>query len=160
MHLPQEDSARLIVGTWWLGVMVLVATYSGSLVAFLTFPRMDNTVATIDDLLERNSEFTWGFPNGSFLEDYLENTEESKYLQLLSKAERHISTGDMNIVSRVQDGTHVLIDWKSSLKYLMRKDLTETGRCHFSLSSEDFISEPIAMMISKDSPYLTMINRE
>ncbi|XP_051164696.1 ionotropic receptor 93a [Leptopilina boulardi] len=160
MHLPQEDSTRLIVGTWWLGVMVIVATYSGSLVAFLTFPRMDNTVSTIDDLLERKSEFTWGFPNGSFLEDYLENTEDSKYLELLTKAERHISTSDINIISRVQNGNHVLIDWKSSFKYLIRKDILESGRCHFSLSTEDFISEPIAMMISKDSPYLPIINKE
>lgn len=160
MHLPQEDSTRLIVGTWWLGVMVIVATYSGSLVAFLTFPRMDNTVSTIDDLLERKSEFTWGFPNGSFLEDYLENTEDSKYLELLTKAERHISTSDINIISRVQNGNHVLIDWKSSFKYLIRKDILESGRCHFSLSTEDFITEPIAMMISKDSPYLPIINKE
>lgn len=160
MNLPQEDSPRLIVGTWWLGVMVFVATYSGSLVAFLTFPRMDSAVSTIDDLLERSSEFTWGFPNGSFLEDYLENTDDEKYLELLSKAERHNSTNDISIVTRVREGNHVLIDWRSSLKYLMRKDLLQSGRCHFSLSSEDFISEPIAMMISKDSPYLLMINRE
>lgn len=160
MNLPRADSARLIVGTWWLVVMVLVATYSGSLVAFLTFPRMDDSISTIDDLLARSSEFTWGFTNGSFLEEYLQATEEPKYHDLLSKAERHNSTTDHNIILRIREGNHVLIDWKSTLKFLMRQDLSTSGRCHFSLSSDDFINEPIAMMIGHDSPYLKMIDKE
>lgn len=71
MGLPKSDSARLVVGTWWLVVMVIVATYSGNLIAFLTFPRMDSPVDSVDDLLARDSEFTWTFPNGSALEAYL-----------------------------------------------------------------------------------------
>ena len=160
MNLPRADSARLIVGTWWLVVMVLVATYSGSLVAFLTFPRMDDSISTIDDLLARSTEFTWSFPNGSFLEEYLQTTKEPKYHELLSKAERHNSTNDHNILLRIREGNHILIDRKSTLKFLMRRDLLDSGRCDFSLSSNDFISEPIAMMIGHESPYLTMINKE
>ena len=160
MNLPRSDSARLIVGTWWLVVMVLVATYSGSLVAFLTFPRMDDSITTIDDLLDRSSEFTWGFANGSFLEEYLQVKDEPKYQELLSKAERHDSISDHNIIVRVRESNHVLIDWKSSLKFIMRKDLLDSGRCHFSLGSVNFIHEPLAMMIGKDSPYLKMIDTE
>lgn len=29
MYLPSSDSGRLIVGTWWLGVLVVVTTYCG-----------------------------------------------------------------------------------------------------------------------------------
>lgn len=71
MNLPKSDSARLIVGTWWVVVMIIVATYSGSLIAFLTFPRVDSTIDSIDDLLARSTEFEWSFPNGSALEGYL-----------------------------------------------------------------------------------------
>lgn len=65
MYLPKTDGARLIVGSWWLVVMVVVATYSGSLVAFLTFPKMEPAIETVDDLLERRADITWSIPSRS-----------------------------------------------------------------------------------------------
>ena len=115
MYLPHCDSARLLIGIWWLIVMVLVATYSGSLVAFLTFPRID-TVLTVDDLIARKDRITWGFPNGSFLETYLRNAEEPKYHILLSRARRHNDTEDEKLLERIKEGKHALIDWRSSLR--------------------------------------------
>lgn len=97
--------------------MVVVATYSGSLVAFLTFPRMDASILTVDDLLARKDGITWSFPNGSFLEMYLQETDEPKYHTLLSRAESHNDTEEEKLVERVKDGKHALIDWRSSLRY-------------------------------------------
>ncbi|KAK1122819.1 hypothetical protein K0M31_009261 [Melipona bicolor] len=159
MYLPQCDSARLLIGIWWLIVMVLVATYSGSLVAFLTFPRID-TILTVDDLIARKDRITWGFPNGSFFETYLQNAEEPKYHILLSRARRHNDTEDEKLLECIKEGKHALIDWRSSLRFLMRKDLLLTGGCHFSLSTDEFLDEPIAMIIPHDSPYLPVINAE
>ena len=36
-----SNNSKLILGFWWLFVIVTVTTYSGNLVAFLTFPRME-----------------------------------------------------------------------------------------------------------------------
>ncbi|XP_076242368.1 ionotropic receptor 93a [Calliopsis andreniformis] len=160
MYLPHADSVRLLIGVWWLAVMVLIATYSGSLVAFLTFPRMDASILTVEDLLTRRDGITWGFPNGSFLEVYLRNAEEPKYQQLLAHAERHNDTEDEQLIERVKEGKHALIDWRSSLRFLMRKDLLLTGGCHFSLSVDEFLDEPIAMVAPQGSPYLTVIDAE
>lgn len=35
MYLPSSDSGRLIVGTWWLGVLVVVTTYCGEFILLL-----------------------------------------------------------------------------------------------------------------------------
>lgn len=59
MHLPYADSARLIVGAWWLVVLVVATTYCGNLVAFLTFPKIDIPITTIDELLAHKDTVTW-----------------------------------------------------------------------------------------------------
>ncbi|KAG7190375.1 hypothetical protein KM043_006484 [Ampulex compressa] len=160
MYLPKSDSARILVGIWWLVVMVLVATYSGSLVAFLTFPRMDASILTIEDLLTRKDKLTWSFPNSSVLEAYLDNADEEKYKLLLKHSTQHNETEEMEAVKRVKEGKHVLIDWRSSLRFLMRRDLLLTGECHFSLSADEFMNEPIAMIMSQESPYLSVVDSE
>jgi len=45
-------------------------------------------------------------------------------------------------------------------RFLMRSDLLLTERCAFSLSTDKFMDEPIAMIIAKDSPYIKIINAE
>lgn len=65
--MPEANSGRLVIGTWWLVVLVLVTTYSGNLVAFLTFPKMDKVISNVDQLMERRGEVTWGMPEDSTL---------------------------------------------------------------------------------------------
>lgn len=116
VYLPHSDSARLLVGIWWLVVMVVVATYSGSLVAFLTFPNMDAAILTVNALLANKNRLTWGFPNGSYLEEYLKNAEEEKYHILLKRAIIHNATQEPEIIKKVKAGKHALIDWRSTLR--------------------------------------------
>ncbi|KMQ91986.1 glutamate receptor delta-2 subunit, partial [Lasius niger] len=132
VYLPHSDSARLLVGIWWLVVMVVVATYSGSLVAFLTFPNMDSAILTVNALLANKNRLTWGFPNGSYLEEYLKNAEEEKYHILLKRAIIHNATQEPEIIKKVKAGKHALIDWRSTLRLhrmhesgLMNKWITE-----------------------------------
>lgn len=166
MHLPRTDGARLIVGTWWLVVMVVVATYSGSLVAFLTFPRMEPAIETVDDLLVRRAELTWSIPGGSFLEDFLIVSSADgviDYRRLLKENEPHAETHDtvtyQQNVAKVKEGKHAVIDWTSSLRISTRDEHIETGICHFSLGTDILVlEEPISMVVPADSPYLGIIN--
>lgn len=71
MYLPKSDSGRLIVGTWWMVVLVVVTTYCGNLVAFLTFPKMEQPIDTVWQLLAQEGTYSWGIKSNTLLEKYL-----------------------------------------------------------------------------------------
>ncbi|CAH2084495.1 unnamed protein product [Euphydryas editha] len=167
MYLPRADSGRLVVGTWWIVVLVVVTTYSGNLVAFLTFPKLEIPVTTISELLESKT-YTWSITKGSYLEMQLKNSDEPKYVDLLKRAEMTdasyvVEDGPLagsDILNRVREHRHALIDWKLRLTYLMRAEAVKSDTCDFTLSSEDFMDEQVAMIVPARSPYLPIINKE
>lgn len=71
MYLPKSDSGRLIIGAWWLVVLVIVTTYCGNLVAFLTFPKIETPISSILQLLNNEKGITWGIKTETYLEKYI-----------------------------------------------------------------------------------------
>uniref|UniRef100_A0A1B0CLF6 Putative glutamate-gated kainate-type ion channel receptor subunit glur5 n=1 Tax=Lutzomyia longipalpis TaxID=7200 RepID=A0A1B0CLF6_LUTLO len=156
MYLPQADSGRIIIGTWWLVVIVLVTTYCGNLVAFLTFPKIEIPITT----LEKTGAVSWSTKiREVFFEEFLVETDEPKYKRLLDGMTFNTETSAETIES-VRRGRHVYIDWKSNLQYIMKKEFLINDRCDFALGIEDFLDEQIAIIMPLDSAYLNLINTE
>jgi hypothetical protein len=71
MHLPEADSGRILVGAWWLVVLVIVTSYGGNLVAFLTFPKYEDVVTDVDELLAHRDTLSWGILKDTATEQHL-----------------------------------------------------------------------------------------
>ncbi|XKL59990.1 hypothetical protein PGB90_001006 [Kerria lacca] len=160
-YLPEADSGRLVIGTWWLFVLVIVTTYSGSLVAFLTFPQMKTMVTNINELLNAADDgITWGIPNRSNLQKLLKDLQdEPKFKMLYDKAEFNTEVSE-SLMQRIRNGKHIYIHHKTNLLFLMKREFQRTNSCDYTLGNDEFLEERLAMATTFQSPYLKLINRE
>lgn len=136
-----------------------MTTYCGNLVAFLTFPKIDAQVKTVAELVNAQDSIKWGMRSGTYLEDFIKDTEVVKYQQLYAKATFHADEND-GIIDDVRNGKYVYIDWRSNLRYIMRREYLRTEVCDLSLSTEEFMEEQISMVLPINSPYLNLFNQE
>ncbi|CAH1987367.1 unnamed protein product [Acanthoscelides obtectus] len=159
MHLPYPDSARIVVGAWWLVVLVISTTYCGNLVAFLTFPKIDIPITTVNDLINHQDVVSWSFREGNYLESQLKDAREARYRTIYNLRVKK-STNYTKFIKEIEEGKHVYLDWKMRLQYIMKEQFLEKGRCDFALGIDEFVDENLAFIVSPNLPYLTKINRE
>ncbi|XP_057661062.1 ionotropic receptor 93a [Diorhabda carinulata] len=160
MHLPYADSARILVGAWWLVVLVMATTYCGNLVAFLTFPKIDIPITDLEQLIAHKDTVSWTFKEGGFLEKELKVSNEYRFKTILNGKSKHTSTDFKVVINSIREGKHAYIDWKIKLQFIMKEQFLKTSRCDFVLGLEEFFDEKLALMISPESPYLPKINDE
>lgn len=140
-------------------MIVLVTTYCGNLVAFLTFPKIDTQVKTVAELVHARGNIQWGMRAGTYLEEFIKNTDVEKY-KILNDGAIFYNDENEDIINDVRNGKHVHIDWRSNLQYIQRREYLKTDSCDFSLSVEEFMEEQIALLLPMNSPYLNLFNLE
>ncbi|XP_071448694.1 ionotropic receptor 93a-like [Hetaerina americana] len=173
IQVPMADSGRIVIGTWWLVVIVVMTTYCGNLVAFLTFPTVSSTVSSLEELREALSsgdavsgeKISLGIVDEAVDGASLKGSADSRLHYLSAVAEVHQlssaqGVAERRVLARVRRGKHVLIARISHLMLLAQEDYLNIKRCDFRLGGETFLEENLVMIVPKNSPYLKLINEE
>ena len=75
--LPSRCSLRVLASTWWLFCIVILATYSGNLTAFLAVAKRDLPLNSLEELGE-NYHYTVAVVEQTALRQLLEVTNANK----------------------------------------------------------------------------------
>jgi len=67
--MPRSITGRTFISTWFLFCLVIAATYSGILTAFLTVTKEKVPFNSLSELTELSDTYTWGTIGGTMWED-------------------------------------------------------------------------------------------
>ncbi|CAG0903981.1 unnamed protein product, partial [Darwinula stevensoni] len=69
---PRALSGRILVAAYWLFVVLMLATFTANLAAFLTVERMQNPIGSLEELAHQ-SKVNYTVQNGTSTKQYFEN---------------------------------------------------------------------------------------
>ncbi|XP_076357695.1 putative glutamate receptor isoform X2 [Tachypleus tridentatus] len=161
-HLPDAISARIVVATWWLFELVVIATYSGNLIAFLAFPQAKWLVKSVEELTS-DKTITVLLEKGTGLHQEI---QESKIKSLMTLNHRLQNNLFAEVIyhtnkqsERVANGEAVLLGDEYALYRIISEYFKKTNSCGLALAPKSF-SEVFQLAVATrlGSPYLEGLN--
>ncbi|XP_026846841.1 glutamate receptor ionotropic, kainate 2 isoform X3 [Drosophila persimilis] len=144
---PRATSTRIISSIWGFFSLIIVASYTANLAAFLTTERMINPIENADDLATQ-TEISYGtLESGStmtFFRDSMIETYKKMWRSMDNKKQAFTTTYEDGI-RRVNQGNYAFLMESTMLDYIVQRDcnLTQIG----------------GLLDTKDEDFLTMITR-
>jgi len=86
---PRAISTRLVGGIWWFFTLILIASYTANLAAFLTVERMRSPIESAEDLAKQNV-IRYGTLYGGSTMTFFKVRTLSRELQNDSKTRRNV----------------------------------------------------------------------
>ncbi|XP_076036025.1 glutamate receptor U1-like [Oratosquilla oratoria] len=64
MNIVETEPTRFLHGVWWVFCIIIIYSYTGSLIAFLAVPRMERTIQNLEEL-SLQSKILWTYTKGT-----------------------------------------------------------------------------------------------
>ncbi|XP_060078529.1 glutamate receptor-like [Ylistrum balloti] len=85
---PRSAAGRIIGGTWWLVVLIVISSYTANLAAFLTIERLLTPISSADDLAN-HPDMSYGTLDSGSTQDFFENSNVMTYRKMWDFMKNH-----------------------------------------------------------------------
>ncbi|CRL04875.1 CLUMA_CG017927, isoform A [Clunio marinus] len=155
--LPKGLSTRIITGMWWFFALIMLASYTANLAAFLTMERMDATIDNAEDLAKQ-SRIKYGAVKGGSTMKFFQDSNFSTYQRMWATME---STRPSVFTTSNDEGRERVAKSKRQYAFLMESTSLEyiTERsCDLTQIGGLLDSKGYGIALPLNSPYRTAIS--
>lgn len=155
---PRSWSGKLTVSVFWFAVMIINATYTANLAAYLTVSRMQTPIETILDL-SRQTRIEYGTLKDSQLQTFFQKTDVPSYLvmgQFMEQRKLWMPSFEAAI-NRTLEGDFAFISDRPILNYVARQD-KHCGK--FKVTGGFGNTYGYGFAFELNSPYTPLFNME
>ncbi|XP_071160564.1 glutamate receptor ionotropic, delta-1-like [Mytilus edulis] len=159
-HLAGSSSGRTLLSSWWIFCIIMMATYSGNLVAFLTVTKDKLPFSDIAGLVELGS-YKWGTQEGTVFETIFKSSTRPDYVKFWkgvvanNKTNPNILSADGDVQVRlVMEGNYAYVGDKTHF------ELTMATNCHLAMVPSDIVSMQYAIALPNNSPFTKIFSDE
>ncbi|XP_047496540.1 glutamate receptor-like [Penaeus chinensis] len=147
---------RALMGMWFLVTLVLMNTYSGLLVASLSFPRVAIPIASVEELVAQN-EVPWRLEQGGIILHTFKTADVKMYKTLLQGSKGFFpdcfAARDDIAKGRFAGLCDVLAG-----DMMIAKTFSSTGRCDYFSPRQNIVTHTYTLVLQKNSPLKDNIN--
>ncbi|XP_064595416.1 glutamate receptor 3-like [Liolophura sinensis] len=153
-HSPEAVSGRCLIGFWWLFTILLVATYTANLAAFLTISLPPPPINTLGELLAQD-KIQPIVQAGTSFETMFRNSHSDLYKRTWSRLQNSPKIShEASILDLVKAGQYAYISDRPVLDYLAGQECRT-----YSVAEESFDVVGYGMVLPQDAAYGKIINR-
>ncbi|CAC5388391.1 GRID1 [Mytilus coruscus] len=160
-HVAASSAGRTLLSCWWIFCIIIVTTYSGNFVAFLTVTKETLPFNDVEGLVAQNT-YKWGTAGETVFETILKNSELPERRKLwngileFNQSDSSVLSSDpAEQIRKVRGGNYAFIGERTYL------DMAIGQSCDMSIiSTDDFHPLLIALPLPNNSPFLKVFSDE